>query len=95
MQNLAPRLERRPPPEPLEFLAQRPSELYAAVEVAAATGRRREHAEKQLAELAQSGQVLRIPASMGDLWSFGPPTFTPRCPLHPEVPADLQHGDLP
>ncbi len=94
LQNLAPRLERRPPPEPLEFLAQRPGEIHAAAEVAAATGHRREHVEKRLAELAQSGQAVRIPASMGQLWSFGPPKFTPRCPPHPEVPADLQRGDL-
>lgn len=94
LQNVAPGLERRPPPEPLEFLARRPGELFAAVEIAAATARRREPVEEQLRELAEGGQVHTSSAGSGELWSFGRCTSTPSCLPPPQVPAELGRGDL-
>ncbi len=62
LQNLAPGLERRSPTDPLEFLADCPGELFAAVELAAVAARRRGKVEKQLGGAAG---LARLPTGMG------------------------------
>lgn len=92
VQNLAPQLERQPAPTPVEFLQARPGELFAAVELAAATGRRRARVEDDLRDADQ--QARRVTAGLGELWSWGAPRAAPRCPAHPEIPEDLQQQEL-
>lgn len=92
MHNLAPHLERRPPPTPVEFLQARPGEFFAAVEVAAATGRRRERVEEDLR--AVGAQVRHLPVGLGELLSWGSPRAAPRCSTHPPIPEDLHRGEL-
>lgn len=72
LQNLAPNLDRRAAPDAAAFLAGRPGELYATVEIAAATGRSARTTDEQL---AAAGSVVRVPVALGALWSAGPPTF--------------------
>lgn len=89
LQNLAPELKRRPPVEPLEFLAQHPGELFAAVELAAIAARRRERVEQQLGD---APGLARLPTGMGELWSMGVPIAPPQCPPVPAIPPDLERG---
>ncbi len=92
LQNLAPELARAALPTSVEFLRSRPGELFAAVEIAAATGQRRQHVDDALR--AERDEVTRLVVGLGALWSYGPPVPAPRCPSHPQVPVDLARGEL-
>lgn len=76
LQNLAPHLRRRPPPDAGRFLGGRPGELHATVEVAAAIGRSARTAEEHLDALSAEGSVVRVPVALGVLWSAGPPAYS-------------------
>jgi len=90
LHNLAAWLERRPAPDAGEFLAARPGEPFATVEIAAAIGRSERTASKQLESLAAAGAIVRTAATDGELWSTGPPALELECPGPPPLLARLE-----
>lgn len=90
LQNLAPELERRRPPDASEFLGGRRGALYATVEVAAAIGRSKRRTAEQLEALVQAEPVQRTVAGAREFWSWGPPAIRAECPALPQLPVRLE-----
>ena len=80
LHNLAPGLERRPAPTPVDLLLARRGELYSAVELATASEVSQRRANGELEAAAAQGALERHPVGAGEFWSVGPPRFRLRCP---------------
>jgi predicted DsbA family dithiol-disulfide isomerase len=80
LHNLAAGLERRRAASPVDFLLERPGELYAAAELAAASELSERRALRELEAAASAGALERHPAGAGDFWSAGPARVQLSCP---------------